>query len=135
LHKIRELFDYFCTACRSHYLPGENIALDEAIKKFKGRCVFKQYIKNKPGRWGIKIYCVACSDSAYLCNAEFYVGKAPQSPDLETGEDKSLLQQLAVRLLLPFSGHNRVVHIDNYYTSIPLVLELQNINILTTGIQ
>jgi hypothetical protein len=40
---------------------------------------------------------------------------------------------LAVRLLLPFSGHNRVVHIDNYYTSIPLVLELQNINILTTG--
>jgi hypothetical protein len=29
------------------------VALDEAIKKFKGRCSFKQYIKNKPTKWGL----------------------------------------------------------------------------------
>jgi Transposase IS4 len=45
MHRIRELFEYFITASKSSYQPHESIALDEALKKFKGRCVFKQYIK------------------------------------------------------------------------------------------
>ena len=61
MHRIRELFNHFIAACKANYQPGEKIALDEAMKKFKGHCIFKQYIKNKPVRWGIKIYCVACS--------------------------------------------------------------------------
>jgi Transposase IS4 len=110
MHRIRELFEYFMTASKANYQPGESIALDEAMKKFKGRCKFKQYIKNKPIRWGLKIYCVACSETSYLCNAEFYLGK-----NLEDGkEGVSVLQQTCLRLLRPFANHNRIVHIDNF---------------------
>lgn len=75
MYRIRELFDYFIGACRAQYWLDVNVALDEAIKKFKGRCIFKQYIKNKPVRWGIIFFAVCCSATAYLWNAMFYLGK------------------------------------------------------------
>jgi hypothetical protein len=40
LWKVRELFDYFVHACRTNYYPEKEVAVDEAIKKFKGRCIF-----------------------------------------------------------------------------------------------
>jgi hypothetical protein len=97
MHRIRELFKYFITASKSSYQPHESIALDEAMKKFKGRCVFKQYIKNKPVRWGLKIYCVACSKTAYLCNAEFYLGKSLD----DVAPDTSILQQILWNQKMP----------------------------------
>ena len=42
MHRIRELFDHFIAACKANYQPGEKIALDEAMKMFKGCCIFKQ---------------------------------------------------------------------------------------------
>jgi hypothetical protein len=129
MHRIRELFEFFMTACKACYQPSESIALDEAMKKFKGRCKFKQYIKNKPVRWGLKIYCVACSETAYLCNAEFYLGKNLEEVD----QDTSVLQQTCLRLLRPFANHNRIVHIDNYYTSIPLLFALKELKIKING--
>jgi Transposase IS4 len=129
MHRIRDLFDHFIAACKANFQPAQCIALDEAMKKFKGRCVFKQYIKNKPVKWGLKIYCVACSDTSYLCNAEFYLGKNM----MEIPSDASVLQQTCVRLLRPFANHGRIVHIDNYYTSLPLLLELRQMNIRICG--
>ena len=50
IYPVRELFDYFLFAWKENYWLDANIALDEAIKKSKDRCIFKQYIKNKPVR-------------------------------------------------------------------------------------
>jgi hypothetical protein len=73
--RVRELFNYFTSACKANYWPQCEIALDEAIKRFKGRCSFKQYIKNKPIRWGIKIFALCCAHTTYLWNCDFYLGK------------------------------------------------------------
>ena len=60
--KVRELWDDFVGRCKANYWPSMEIGLDEAIKKLKGRYSFKQYIKNKPVRWGSKIFvCVFLS--------------------------------------------------------------------------
>jgi Transposase IS4 len=40
LFKVKEIFMTFIEACRTNFWPGKNIALDEALKKFKGRCSF-----------------------------------------------------------------------------------------------
>ena len=45
-----ECIDYFLSACKAKYWLDANVAPDEAIKKFKGRYIFKQYIENKPVR-------------------------------------------------------------------------------------
>ena len=119
----------FISACKAKYWPDCNVALDEAIKKFKGRCIFKQYIKNKPVRWGIKIFAVCCSATSYLWNAMFYVGKRKE----EGEEDVSVTSATVVQLLTPLQGLNHRVHMDNYYTSIPLFQKLAELLIWCTG--
>ena len=131
LYKVAELFEYFIGACKANYRPNMCIALDEAVKKFKGRCIFKQYIKNKPVRWGIKIFCVCCSATSYLWNASFYVGKKEEDEDRD--KDASVTQSTVVKLLEPLSGKNHRVYMDNYYTSIPLFNELLKMEIFATG--
>jgi hypothetical protein len=130
-YKVRELFDHFISACRANYWPDMSIALDEAVKKFKGRCSFKQYIKNKPVKWGIKIFCVCCSLTSYLWNAYFYVGKSRSADDEH--EDVSVTHQTVIKLLTPLKGKNHHVYMDNYYTGIPLFKELQSMDIYATG--
>jgi len=34
----------------------EELAVDEAMIPFKGRLGFKQYMKDKPTEWGIKVF-------------------------------------------------------------------------------
>ena len=45
LVKVQAFFDAFIQACKTFYLAAQCIALDEAIKAFNGRCLFKHYIK------------------------------------------------------------------------------------------
>jgi hypothetical protein len=35
MHRIRELFDHFISACKANFQPSQCLALDEAMKKFK----------------------------------------------------------------------------------------------------
>jgi hypothetical protein len=118
-------------ACKANYWPDKCITLDEAVKKFKGRCVFKQYIKNKPVRWGINFFCVCCSATSYLWNAYFYVGKNDDA--LHVDNDISITQETVMKLLQPLSGKNHQVYMDNYYSSIPLFNELMRMDIYATG--
>ena len=76
LQKIHEIWEDFVSRCKLLFFLAQQIGIDEAIKKFKGRCSFKQYIKSKPVRWGLKIFCVCCSLTGYLWNATIYIGKA-----------------------------------------------------------
>lgn len=129
MFKVQELFDFFINACKANYWPDVCVALDEAIKKFKGRCVFKQYIKGKPVRWGIKIFCVCCSVSSYLFNAYFYIGKQED----DNTKEASVTQKTVLKLMEPLAGKNHRVYMDNYYTGIPLIRELEKMDIFTTG--
>lgn len=56
LHKIRPLLDIIQRRCRTIYCPGQNLSVDESLVLFKGRLKFKQYIKTKRARFGIKVY-------------------------------------------------------------------------------
>jgi hypothetical protein len=89
----------------------------------KGRCILKQDIKNKPVRWGMKILCVYDSANSYMCNAAFYVGKKSEDipSNSQTNEEKSALHETVLQLVQPFANQNRRVHVDNYYTSVPLI--------------
>lgn len=129
MYRVRELFECFISRCRSNYWPTVCIAVDECIKKFKGRCVFKQYIKNKPVRWGIKIFAVCCSATSYMWNAAFYLGKRSEEKEV----DKSITQKTVLKLLEPLSGFHHKAYFDNYYTSIPLLVALQKMCIYCTG--
>ena len=130
--RIREFFDTFLAACKANYWPQAEIALDEAIKKFKGKCSFKQYIKNKPVRWGIKIFALCCSTTAYLFNAVFYLGKKSED-EADKKLETSATHQAVISLVAPLQGKNHKLFMDNYYTSIPLFMELSKMGFTATG--
>jgi hypothetical protein len=44
LQKIREIWEEFICRCKRLFWLAQQLGIDEAIKKFKGRCSFKQYI-------------------------------------------------------------------------------------------
>lgn len=131
MYKVRDLWETFIASCKANYWPTKEVGLDEAIKKFKGRCSFKQYIKNKPVRWGIKIFCVCCSATGYLWNAAFYLGKTEDSDAKQ--KDTSATTQAVLKILEPLASKNHIVHMDNYYTGIPLFHELSKMDIRACG--
>lgn len=60
--------------CQDCYTIGENATIDEMLEGFIGRCNFRQYIPNKPNKYGIKIQTLVDSKTFYTCNMEVYVG-------------------------------------------------------------
>ncbi|XP_003369100.1 piggyBac transposable element-derived protein 4 [Trichinella spiralis] len=57
------------------YNPSENVAVDERLYPFKGRCQFRQYMPKKPAKYGIKFWVACCSKSSYAWNMQIYTGK------------------------------------------------------------
>jgi len=66
LAPIRNIHDKFVAACEANYTPGTGCTVDETLHGFRGMCSFKQYIPNKPSKYGIKVYVLADSKTFVL---------------------------------------------------------------------
>ncbi len=75
LHRIRPLYDSLRVACKAVYHPDKNLSVDERIVATKARISLKQYIKNKPTKWGIKLF-VLCDSNGYTVDFNIYTGKS-----------------------------------------------------------
>lgn len=59
ISKIKPLIDLFNQSMCSIYYPSKNIAIDESLILWKGRLSFRQYLKGKRHRYGIKLFILA----------------------------------------------------------------------------
>lgn len=92
----------------------------------RGRLSFRQYIKSKKARYGIKFYILTIHDG-YVLNFVIYQGK-------ETSQDgQPKLEKLVLKLMEPYldKGHN--LYMDNYYNSLSLSKKLLHRRTHTTG--
>jgi len=55
LAPVRSVTDAFNKRLREVYVPSEWLTVDEQLFEFHGRVLFKQYIRSKPGKFGIKL--------------------------------------------------------------------------------
>ena len=53
LRKATPFINYFKDRCLKQYQPHQNLAVDERLVKSKHRSGIRQYIKNKPVKFGI----------------------------------------------------------------------------------
>lgn len=127
LAPIRELIELFATKCRSSYKPGQNITIDEQLLSYRGRCPFKVYIPNKPGKYGIKIWIVADSQTNYCSNLQVYTGR--NGPRREVGQASRVVLELTDYL----TNSGRHLTGDNFFSSVPLVHALLGRNITYNG--
>ena len=127
LAPIRGVYERFVTSCKDNYTPGIDCTVDESLLGFRGRCAFKQYIPNKPSKYGIKVYVLADSLSFYSVSSKIYAGAGTNH------QDYLYLQQAVLDLITPISGTNKNITTVNYYTSISLANELKSSQLTLVG--
>ena len=132
--KLKPLLDILENTFFISYSPAQEMCVDEAMIKYKGR-VGKGKVKmpKKPVKQGFKIWCACCSCCGYLCAFQVYEGKPTDPLTGKKVSEKGLTKRVVLDLLAPFEGMNHVVYLDNYFTSGPLVDALAEQNTYTVG--
>jgi len=119
LLKVRPLYDYINTQCQKFCQPGEELSIDERMVRSKAHFSFKQYIRNKPTKWGFKLWCLCNASNGYTVNFSIYRGK--------TGEiisGNGLSYDVVVRLMDNYLDQGYNLFVDNFYTSPTLASDL-----------
>ena len=119
LFKIRRLYDAFRENLKK-IDPEEIQSIDEQMIPFKGRIGFRQYLKDKPHSWGVKVFTRA-GISGIVYDIEIYTGKgAVEISELGQGTDVVLrLVENLPRFM------NLKLFFDNFYTGIDLIHKLR----------
>lgn len=121
LKKIRPYIDSFRQKCKELYEPDQNMAIDEQLVKSKHRSGIRQFIKDKPAKFGIKLWVIAESKTGYTWDFDVYAGKA--GSDLPTN-DHGLGYNVVMKLTEPLLNQGYQIYFDNFYTSSVLVKAL-----------
>jgi hypothetical protein len=101
------------------------------LKNLGGNCPFRQYIASKPGKYGVNIYALVDSRIFYTQNLEIYAGRQPEVPYQLSNSPAGVVE----RIISPISGSGRNVTVDNWFTGVPLAMELledHNLTLLGT---
>ncbi|XP_025191153.1 piggyBac transposable element-derived protein 4-like [Melanaphis sacchari] len=103
IYKIEPVLNYFNNRINEVYQPSTNLSLDESMVLWRGRLLFRQYIKNKRHKYGVKLY---------MTHTEFVV-------------EQLLLEDHF------YKGHS--LFMDNYYNSVNLAHKLLEKKTYCTG--
>ena len=101
---------------RKVYSPGEDLAGDESLVLFRGRLLFRKYIKSKRVRFGIKFYELATSEGILL---DFIIYHGNMEPLLiqPEGEGWLLTERIPLTMINPYLNKGHTLTIDNMYTT------------------
>jgi hypothetical protein len=126
LRKLLPLIKYVRARCLDLYQPVMELSVDERMVKSRARCHMVQYMKNKPTKFGFKLWVVADS-SGYTTDFDVYTGKS------EDRGDKGLSHHVVTELTKQFQFQGYHVFCDNFYSSPALFRDLLESGIYATG--
>ena len=112
LIKVRPIIEYFLHKFKKTYTPDKDLCIDEGVLAFKGRLNFKVYNKDKPDKYGIKLYILAESLSGYVSNFDVYCGKGKTT------------KEIVNNLMTEFCNHGYRLYMHNFYNSVQLSQDL-----------
>lgn len=125
-YKIRPVMEHFNLCFQKAMNNSKRQSIDEHMVKFKGHNIMKQYISNKPIKWGFKMWCRAESSTGYLFQFDLYTGKKRNT---EVGLGESVVLSLTEQL----KGLGCEVYFDNFFNSPALQYKLMKQNIKACG--
>ena len=113
------------------YYPTCDLAVDETMVGFRGQYSARQYMPNKPTKWGIKCFTLADSCNGYILNVLVYTGR--ETLDNVAFEHLPQPARIVLYLTDAYLGRGHQVFTDRYYTSLPLAQTLHAHNTSFTG--
>lgn len=128
LFKVRPVLEKVRANCLK-VEPEENHSIDEQMIPFKGKLGMKQYIKNKPQKWGIKVFTRA-GVTGLVYDFEVYTGKGTVTNERGLGVAGEVVLRLVSEVP---KGLNYKCFFDNWFTSPELIVELKKMGILTVA--
>ncbi len=108
LFKIRPVLDLMNSNWSKYNNADQILSVDEAIIKYNGRIKFRQYIMNKPVKWGIKAFLICNSLDRYCHGLEIYYGK-----NMMFTEGFSKTESVVIRLAEKYVNSYRVLLMDS----------------------
>ncbi len=128
MFRLKPLADDIRDACQAHYQPRQELAVDERMVATKAKTGMTQYMKEKPTKWGIKLFVLAESSNGYTINFNVYSGKS-QTPSIH-----GLSYDAVMNLIQPsYLGTGYHIYMDNFYTSPKLFLDLASMKFGACG--
>lgn len=121
LFEVRKLLDLVTPRFEDQFNLHEEVSIDEAMIPFKGRLSFKQYLPNKPTKWGIKVFVLADACTGYTKRIQIYTGK---NTNLEAAVKTGLTTRLCLDLVKGLESDHIKLFVDNFYTSPSLFIRL-----------
>ncbi|CAL4126748.1 unnamed protein product [Meganyctiphanes norvegica] len=129
IYKIRPLLDLLNSKFNEIDLP-EHVSCDEMIIPYAGTRGPRQYVKGKPNPWGFKVWCLADTHGV-IHNVDLCVEPTPaQDGHPDIGSTGNLVLKLCS--IVP-RHENYKVYMDNYFSGVPLFLELRRLGIHCMG--
>lgn len=124
---IRNIWEKVTGKFSQFYVPSENLTVDEQLMPCRCRCCFIQFMPKKPDKYGIKIFWLCDSKTAYPLKGFVYTGK--------DGEKRAfdLAKNVVENLCCSYFGTNRNITMDNYFTSFTLAESLLSQGLTLVG--
>ena len=120
LRKVEEFLASFKERCKLLYQSTQKMSVDERMVKSKHRSGIRQYMKDKPTKWGLKLGVLADSENGYTVDFNVYTGK---DADKDTSE-RGLGYDVVTKLMEPYLDQGYHLYLDTFYTSPQLVTDL-----------
>jgi hypothetical protein len=156
--KIRPIINALQETFKRGYRVGPYISFDEGMLPSQSKFnATRMYMKDKPHKWGTKMFLTCCSSTAYcmryvtepniiplradgvfthFCRLEVYCGKKAHLGGPDTIDDKSG-PSAVIRNIQHVLPHRRsayhVVVMDRFYTSVSLLVELLGRRVYAVG--
>lgn len=99
------------------YSPKRELCIDESMVLWRGRLLFRQYMKDKRHPYGVKLYEL-CESSGIVLKVQIYAGKAVTK--ISTDQGTSITAQVVLDLMNGFLNKGHILYADNFYNSVSL---------------
>ena len=132
IYKVRPMLEGMLPLFRGYYSPHQQLSLNEGMIPTKNCLAIKQFIRDKPVRWGIKGFLLCEAKTGYILDAEIYTGRVKDCHWPLLGSAGSV-----VRCLMGISqvtNKNHMLFMDRFCNSVALFHLLKNeLGVLAMG--
>ncbi|XP_064630940.1 piggyBac transposable element-derived protein 4-like [Lineus longissimus] len=116
LFKVRPILDIVQGQYVKLYQAHKEVSIDEAMLAFKGRLGLKQYMQDKPTKWGVKLWSLCDNRNGFMLKWNVY-----------TGAGEGTVGDVVRSLMIPeYVDHGYHLYCDNLYSSPDLFVDMRN---------